>query len=170
MCKYRLKYPIFISTVALISGCTTVDKFVIENNTDNPLMVSYVVPTAFYSLGKLLNECFEDDLNTAYLPSISEISDASAIDSDWVDLAPDKYVCNFEDFSISFQLQPNSAARVAYIAGYSGNSEYLEGNDLLITDLTLEGNRGTVSYEGNQVSEAFYKKRIGFQTYVIRYE
>ena len=169
---YLCRAALLISST-LLAGCSTISHFFIANDSESLLEVIYGPPTGFHDInGERLNTCFEDRLGSAYSPSVVSLSKSKRSPQEWSDLAPEEYVCDFEDYSVSFLLESGFAAVIAHVANYTEQPRYPGNYDLGIRFLTLKGNQETLTYEGESIVDVFHegKESALSSRYVLRYE
>ncbi len=83
MVTHSLK-GLFLLFLTVLSGCSSFTRFMIVNRTNASLMVSYGPPVGFFDLNdERFENCFEDDIGSAYFPEVIESSRIEAHYSEW---------------------------------------------------------------------------------------
>lgn len=159
MVAHSLK-GLFLLFLTVLSGCSSFTRFMIVNRTNASLMVSYGPPVGFFDLnGEKFENCFEDDIGSAYFPEVIESSRIEAHYSEWRKLTSDEYSCDFESRTISFELRSGQAVQIATVFDHLEFREF-DSEEFGIRTLELEGIKGNVAFEAEQIPEAFDKKNI----------
>jgi hypothetical protein len=153
--KRTMIIVVALSAALLSSACSVSYEFVIVNESDAPLEVKYILkPSAMPPHGQI------------EVPAVLSSDRLSRAERPWVTLPYERYHIDHGSGHVTVRLGPHEALRVADIMNYSGHeSEYSESR-FPIASLSLNGARGSVSYEGRQAMTQFVKSD---SAYLIKY-
>jgi hypothetical protein len=142
----RLLFSILLFTfVSTFTACSYSTDFVVFNTSDQPIEVRYKV-SAYPS------NHFEPRIP----PAILTIEQARDGDVPWQKLSATQYELDSENRTISIRVMPDQALRVESVhrRGMDASDE-AEAKDFYIDEITIDGAKGVVRFEGNQARKSF---------------
>jgi hypothetical protein len=145
----------FVFLANLLSGCSYETEFVITNKTNNVLKVAY----QFRKESTKSGNCFDD--YSKPVPSIKSISEMWKQELKWRKLDKNQYRCDDKELRVEFLLQPNMAVNIDSMRNF-------RVQDINIQSLTLQGNGGSIIYQGDRVIRGF--RKVKDTLHVLEYE
>lgn len=158
-----LRCACFILLTNLLSGCSWITVFVITNQTDKVLEITY----QFRKMSNETGSCFDEYFRPA--PRLIPISDLRKQGTEWRDLNQNESSCDVKALRVRFPLKPSMAVSIGSAVNYLGHGDNLAYSQHLgIESLMLRGGSGSVMYEGVQVIRGF--RKVDETLYVLEYE
>ena len=153
ICIFRVS---LLSVVALtLVGCSWVTTFAVANKSAAPIVVEYRISSA----GNKTPPC--PDGQAVEEPRVVAITDIGNINGSKTVI---EYSCSPEQRLVTLTLAPSYAVSIFKSFMYSGES--IREEDVIA--LSVSGERGTVSYTGNQLASNF--KKHSDSLYILSYQ
>jgi len=151
----RRKFTALVfACVALLSACSYISDFVVVNESDEPIEVSYKIRESAY-------EVFQEIAKPA---KIAE-ADLRGSNKHWQELEAGNYRLDRGTRTIAVQVMPHEALRLEGIPNYS---EASDADNFKIEEVLVRGSHDEVRMQGNQVRKRFMKESVSL--YVFTYK
>ncbi|MBW4695902.1 MAG: hypothetical protein KME27_29665 [Lyngbya sp. HA4199-MV5] len=163
----KLRVPVlrmasFMFLAYLLFGCSWVTSFVIANQTNSVLDVTY----QFRGMATETGSCFDENWRT--VPDVFPISDLRKQTPKVQQLSRSEYSCNVKELRVKFPLKPKMAVKVGTEVNYLGHEDSIAySGHLGIESLKLSGSSDSITYEGLQVIRGF--REVDQTLYVLEY-
>jgi hypothetical protein len=144
----RIIISLFVFCLTLVlTACSTVENFIIVNNSDDVLRIEY------QSRNIPFNEFKKISADKITSP-----------EKNWQELSADEYEIDAQTKTVKTKIAPKEALLIDKEVNYQGHDE----ESFNITNIKLLGKNGVISFEGKQAQTAFEKQEN--RDYVIFYK
>jgi len=147
--KLKIKSIAVLIFALLLSACSTVEEFIIVNNSNAVLNVEYRYKS-----------------QNLFFSELKKISADNLMNSDkkWRELSVDEYQIDEKTKTVKAIIAPHEALIIEKEVNYRGH----DSEESNIEELTLSGINGTLEFEGKQAQTQFEKQENG--DYMIFYK
>lgn len=154
----RLVIILLLVSALLLTACTYGTDFVVVNESVKPINVRYKLKIAppdrpFYFVG-----------NPAKVLA-SHLSDRR---KEWHELSTGDYQLDQGTRTVTIQLSPREALRIALVIDYEFYNETQRSEQFYVEEITIAGEDGEIRFMGEQVRKAFVKDSGNL--YALRYK
>lgn len=148
----RLVATVLVGFLLLFAACSYITDFVIVNESDSPVIVRYVV---------------KDFPGSFYVPTEPKVVAASQLSEDGRQWNPVHFEVDEASRSVTTQLMPGQALRVAVMHHYSGHDDPGDAENFQIRQITVTGIRGELNLTDDQARTTF--TRVARTLYTLTY-
>ena len=147
--KLKIKCIAVLIFALLLCACSTVEEFIIVNNSNAALKVEYRYKNQNLFFGELRKISADNLMNSV---------------KNWLELSTDEYQIDQKTKTVWVTIAPNEALIIEKEVNYLGHDR----EEFNIERLNLSGINGTLEFEGKQAQTQFEKQENG--DYVIFYK
>ena len=149
----RVILTALLGSLLLLGACSYATDFVIVNESNTAIMIHYEV---------------EDFPGPFYPPTAPGVVAASELSEDGQEWTPTQFQLDEASRSVTAQLMPGRAFRVATMNHYSGHDDPTDDHKYQIRRIVVSGTRGELEFSGEQARTAF--TRIARSLYTLTYK
>lgn len=141
------------SVCLLAAACSYTTDFVVVNESDGPITVRYEV---------------KDFPGPFYPPTTPGVVAASQLSEDGQQWGPAQFVVDEASRSVTTQLMPGQALRIASMNHYSGHDDPTDDHKYQIRRIVVSGTRGELNLSDEQARTGFTK--VARTLYTLTYK
>lgn len=142
-----------LGSLLLLGACSYATDFVIVNESDTAIMIRYEV---------------KDFPGPFYPPTTPGVVAASELSEDGQEWTPTQFQLDEASRSVTAQLMPGQAFRVATMNHYSGHDDPTDTYKYQIRRIVLSGAHGELEFTDEQARTAF--RRVARSLYILTYK
>ena len=142
-----------LGSLLLLGACSYATDFVIVNESDTAIMIRYEV---------------KDFPGPFYPPTTPGVVAASELSEDGQEWTPTQFQLDEASRSVTAQLMPGQASRVATMNHYSGHDDPTDTYKYQIRRIVLSGAHGELEFTDEQARTAF--RRVARSLYILTYK
>lgn len=144
---------VLVGSVCLLAACSYTTDFVIVNESDGPITVRYEE---------------KDFPGPFYLPTAPGVVAASELSEDGQQWSPAQFVVDEASRSVTTQLMPGQALRIASLNHYTGHDDPNDAEKYQIRRIVVSGTRGELNLSDEQARTTFTK--VARSLYTLTYK
>ena len=142
-----------LGSLLLLGACSYATDFVIVNESDTAIMIRYEV---------------KDFPGPFYPPTTPGVVAASELSEDGQEWTPTQFQLDEVSRSVTAQLMPGQAFRVATMNHYSGHDDPTDTYKYQVRRIVLSGANGELEFTDEQARTAF--RRVARSLYILTYK
>ena len=142
-----------VGSLCLFAACSYLTDFVIVNESDGPVTIRYEI---------------KDFPGSFYVPTDPKVVPASQLSEDGQRWQPVQFAVDEASRSVTTQLLPGQALRIASMSHYSGHNDPNDDHKYQIRAITVSGRRGELHFTGEQARTSFTK--VALTLYTLTYK
>lgn len=142
-----------LGSLLLLGACSYATDFVIVNESDTAIMIRYEV---------------KDFPGPFYPPTTPGVVAASELSEDGQEWTPTQFQLDEASRSVTAQLMPGQAFRVATMNHYSGHDDPTDTYKYQVRRIVLSGANGELEFTDEQARTAF--RRVARSLYILTYK
>lgn len=131
---------VLVGCVCLLAACSYATDFVVVNESDGPITVRYEV---------------KDFPGPFYPPTAPGVAAAADLSEDGQQWSPAQFTVDEASRSVTTQLMPGQALRIASMNHYSGHDDPNDAAKYQIRRIVVSGTRGELNLSDEQARTAF---------------
>lgn len=144
---------VLVGSLCLLAACSYLTHFVIVNESNDPVIVRYEI---------------KDFPGAFYVPTTPGVAAASELSEDGQQWNPVEFAVDETSRSVTTQLMPGQALRIATLHHYTGHDDPNDAKDYQIRKITVYGPRGELNLSDEQARTGFTK--VARTLYTLTYK